>query len=120
MSARKIERKCRKKISPKNAKTPATARTAAPLPSRVALRVTSAFASSISSRTRICAFSATSATVWPSCCERFRSGSLTAKALEDQGGEEAAGERCADEDLRSLGGRYAAIRAHGAVRVAAG
>ena len=56
----------------------------APLPSVVALRVTSAFASSISSRTSSEAFSLISATVWPIDWARLLSGSA-AKLLQDQG-----------------------------------
>ena len=101
------------------AKTPAAAATAAPLPSRVAFCVTSAFASSISSRTSSDAFSLISATVWPICCGRLWSGSA-AKVLEDQGEHEAAGERCADEGLGPLGQRDAALGHGAAGRVGAG
>src|SRR4051812_17537944 len=101
-------------MKPKNPKTPAAAAIAAPLPSFVAFCVTSAFASAISSRTSSEAFSLISAIVWPISCGRVLSGSA-AKALEDQGEHEAAGERCADEGLGPLGERDAACR-HGAAR----
>jgi len=82
------------------AKTPNTApaaTAAAPRASLVAFVVTSALASSISSRTRRVTRSETSlrATAMFSL--------LSGKALEDQGGDEAAGERSADRDLRAVG-----------------
>src|SRR5690242_11838916 len=82
---------------------PAAMPTAAPFASLVSLSVTSALASSISSRTRSWALSETSlmaATML--ACEL---SVVAAKTLEDQGGDESAGERCADDDLGPLGGR---------------
>ena len=54
----------------------AAAATAAPLLISLTLLVTSALASSISSRTRSEAFSEISATVWPSCCGVLWSSSV--------------------------------------------
>src|SRR3954453_17738116 len=86
--------------SPKIAKTPAAAPTAAPLASLVTFSVTSVLASSISSRTRTCARSVTS------CSAVAISFGLpedsAAKALEDQGGHETAGECDADLPLWAL------------------
>src|SRR3954463_13911968 len=95
---------------------PAARPTAAAFASLVTFSVTSALASSISSRTRSWALSETSlmaATML--ACEL---SVVAAKALEDQGGDEAAGECCADRDLRPLGGRGGRLRAveHGAPR----
>src|SRR3712207_669456 len=98
-------------MRPKKAKTPAIAAVAMPLPSRVAFCVTSAFASSISSRTSSDAFSLISATVCPIDWARFLSGSA-AKLLQDPGEDEATGERPGDERLGLLGDRDAALR-HG-------
>ena len=61
--------------------------------------MTSALASSISSRTRTVTRSETSV----SAAARF--SLLSGKALEDQGGDEAAGECAADRDLGAVGGR---------------
>src|SRR3954452_5603634 len=95
---------------------PAAAPTAAPLASWVSLAVTSALASSISSRTTICARSETS---WIACamfglppsaaCWRapISSGliarSVASETPEDDRRHEPAGERGADEDLRAVG-----------------
>src|SRR3954449_4580450 len=95
---------------------PAAAPTAAPLASWVSLAVTSALASSISSRTRICARSETS---WIACAMfglppsaaswRARISSVliamsvASETPEDERRHEPAGERGADEDLRAVG-----------------
>src|SRR3954447_5693481 len=92
---------CRIRISAPRTKRPAAAPIPAPLASFVTFCVISALASSISSRTSSDAFSETSWTAWAIwVC----SGSA-AKALEQHRGDQAAGERGADEDLGLLGGR---------------
>src|SRR4051794_2733385 len=100
--------------SPAITKMPAAAPTAAPRASVVSLVEISALASSISSRTRSWALSETSLMASTIVCELL--SVVAAKALEDQGGEEAAGECCADDDLRPLGGRCRRLSAveHGA------
>src|SRR4051794_14770922 len=94
------------------ANTPAAMPTTAPLMRVRTLTSTSALASSISSRMSSCALSETSwiavaIEAWlplvavDPAVTRGACGS-TAKALEDQGGEEATGERDPDEDLRTV------------------
>src|SRR3954451_6328190 len=97
--------------------SPAAAATAAPLPSLVSFSVTSALASSISSRTRTDARSLTSWIAWamlvgwslieraPGMTDHRRGRRSTSsvlppgQALEDDRGDEAAGERRAHELL---------------------
>src|SRR3954452_9254462 len=87
-------------LRPKMANTAAAPPTTAPLTSFWTFSVTSVLASSISSRTSSCARSATSCTA-AEISFGVPAGSA-AKTLEDQGGNDAAGERQADLDLRAL------------------
>src|SRR3954453_11458412 len=88
--------------SPKIAKTPAAAATAAPFRSLETFSVISVLASSISSRTRTCARSATSCTAAEiSVGDPVGVGSA-AKAPEDHGGHQTTGERDADLDFGAL------------------
>src|SRR4051794_16896802 len=98
------------------AKIPAAAPTAAPRASCVSFAVTSTLASSISSRTRICARSETS---WMACAMLVLSPSAASwrarissvlmamsvapEMAQDERGHEPAGEGGADEDLRAVG-----------------
>src|SRR3954447_3309530 len=84
--------------------TPATPPMAAPLTIFCSFWVTSALASSISSRTMTCARSVTSCSAAEISCG-VPVGSLVAKALEEEGEQEAAGEGRADLDLGALQGR---------------
>src|SRR5919199_6667678 len=97
------------------AKIPAAAPTAAPLTSCEIFALTSAFASSISSRTRICARSETSWIAWaifvlPPCSASWRARissvliamSVASQPPEDERRHEPAGERRADQDLRAV------------------
>src|SRR3954447_13870763 len=88
------------KIRPSSAMNPATPKAATPFPIRVTLVVTSAFASSISSRTSSEAFCDTSLTISPSDFSAVSGGfipfsaiSTTSKALQYLCEEERAGER---------------------------
>src|SRR3954470_1235406 len=91
---------CRISTIAASTKTPATAPTTAPLTMRWSFSVISVFASSISSRTMTCARSVTSCSAAVICCG-VPVGSA-AKALEDQGEQESAGERGADLHLGPL------------------
>ena len=75
-SLRKKARPWKNIVMPKTRNTPAAAPTAAPRVSFETLSVTSAFASSISSRTSCDAFSETSATMSPSDFEPVSSGGI--------------------------------------------
>src|SRR4051812_1814387 len=91
-------------ISAPRTNRPAAAATAAPLPRVVSLPVTSALASSISSRTRSCARSLTSWIAWAmlegwSLMRSTSSVLPPGEALEHDRGDEAAGERRAHELL---------------------
>src|SRR4051794_37282063 len=83
--------------------TAAAAPIAAPRASRVSLIVISVLASSISSRMITCARSVTSWTA-ATTSRGCPSGSV-AKALEDQGGQQATGECGTDLHLGALGSR---------------
>src|SRR5215217_8144595 len=74
MSSRNQARPWKKVVTPKIRKTPAAPATATPFVSFESLSVTSAFASSISSRTSCEAFSETSATISPSDFEPLSCG----------------------------------------------
>src|SRR3954470_5536397 len=88
---------------------PAAMPIAAPRAIVVSFAVTSALASSISSRTRSWALSETSLMAARMfACEL---SVVAAKASQDQRGEQSAGERCADDQLRPLGGRCRRLRA---------
>src|SRR4051794_20749496 len=80
---------------------PAAAPTTAPRAMRRNLSATSALASSISSRTRTCARSVTSCSA-AEISLGLPVGSLVAKALEDEGEQQTAGERDAGLDLGTL------------------
>src|SRR3954465_18003 len=88
--------------SPKIAKTPAAAATAAPFRSVEPFSVISVLASSISSRTRTWARSATSCTVAEISFGVPVVVGSAAKASQDHGGQYAAGERDADLHLGPL------------------
>src|SRR6478672_10790118 len=84
---------------PKMANTPAAAPIAAPLAILVTFSVISVLASSISSRTSSCARSATSCTAAEISCGVPVGVGSAAKAFQDHGGHEAAGEGDADLHL---------------------
>src|SRR4051812_11775832 len=86
------------------AKMPPIAPIAAPRAIRRTLTVASALASSTSSRMITCARSVTSCSAAEISCG-VPVGSLVAKALEEEGEQEAAGERRADLHLGALQGR---------------
>src|SRR5206468_10469118 len=90
-------------------KTPATAHTTAPRAIRCSFSVISVLASSISSRTSSCARSLTSCSAAAICCG-LPVGSA-AKALEDQGEQQSAGERGTDLHLGPLERRRRRLRA---------
>src|SRR5204862_3603176 len=93
------------KIRPSRAMNPATPNAATPLPIFVALVVTSAFASSISSRTRREAFCDTSPTISPSDFSAVSGGFIpfslisASQALEDLCEEERAREGAEHHEL---------------------
>src|SRR2546430_268772 len=93
-------------MSPSSAMNPATPNAATPFPMRVTLVVTSAFASSISSRTSSDAFCETSPTISPSDFSAVSGGfipfsliSSTSQSLQDLCEEERAGERADHGEL---------------------
>src|SRR3954452_1044896 len=87
---------------PKIANTPAAAPIAAPLAIFETFSVISVLASSISSRTRTCARSATSCTAAEISVGVPVGVGSAAKAPQDHGGHDAAGERDADLHLGAL------------------
>src|SRR4051794_33184872 len=98
--------------------TAAAAPIAAPRASALSLVSTSALASSISSRMSSCAFSETSwiAAAIEACESEPWPFGLTGKALEDQGGDEATGERGTYERLGALLGSGRRRRARAGLR----
>src|SRR3954471_23953650 len=86
---------CSRKIPAAARNTPATTATTPALPSFVTLAVTSALASSISSRTMTVVRSATS----PSVVTMLSGVGSVATAADEVGEDDAADERGADEDL---------------------
>src|SRR4051812_39828433 len=96
------------KISPSSATNPAAPNAPTPLPMRVALVLTSAFASSISSRTSSDAFSDTSLTMSPSDFSAVSGGLIpfslisTSQTLQDLREHKPADERSEHRHLRPV------------------
>src|SRR4051794_25140968 len=104
MSANPQAREWSRKSRPTTAKIPAAAPTTAPLISVLTFWETSALASSISSRTSSETRSETSWTASPRVGSGRVCGGSAAKALEQHGEDEAAGEGGSHEDLGTVGG----------------